>query len=185
MKINQKVPTMDLTRFQTLVRFAQDGSRLPDSDMHGDAHWRAVAAQGLEVASLCNLGSKGRQIAALFGLFHDCRRENEHYDPSHGARAADALNDCAEMPNLAPGLSARLTHSLIMHDNGQVSDDPLVGLGWDADRSLLTRCGMDPDIAFFSCITASDFDPFIERGRAMNHTAPTWDEIWELAFARD
>ena len=40
---------------------------------------------------------------------------------------------------------ATLAHAMRHHDRGQVSDHPLVGTCWDADRLDLWRVGITPD----------------------------------------
>jgi HD superfamily phosphodiesterase len=46
-----------------------------DSPLHGETHWRAVAATGQE---LVEAGSGGDpDVVRWFGLLHDTRRENE------------------------------------------------------------------------------------------------------------
>lgn len=57
-----------------------------DSHLHGDAHWRAVTATGLD---LVDAGSGAdRELVFLFGLLHDSRRVDDGVDPQHGPRAA-------------------------------------------------------------------------------------------------
>ena len=57
-----------------------------DSRLHGEAHWYAVAATGLDLAVDTGADPK---IVFAFGLLHDTRRENEARDPRHGPRAAE------------------------------------------------------------------------------------------------
>jgi len=171
------------TTYLALADHARDGALFPDSFYHGEDHWRAVAAQGLLIAGICNLGQTGRAMAALFGVLHDCRRMNDDYDPEHGARAAELLDTTPLLADLDSGFRDRLSHSLDLHDKGKTTADPLVGLGWDADRTLLTRCGINPDIAFFSCIVPDDLRTMITCGVVATEDPPSWEEIWHAAFA--
>lgn len=81
------------TNFHQVVEFARNGSRSPDSCVHGDEHWRAVTSMGLWLAQRIRLGTKTQRLIFLFGALHDCRRHNDNWDPEHGQRAADAICD--------------------------------------------------------------------------------------------
>lgn len=174
---------IDQDTWSEIVTYATSGSLFPNSIDHGEDHWRAVAAQGLRLSGICNLGQKGRTAGALFGLFHDCRRINDGDDPEHGERGAEALASCDALRALDRGLRDRLIRSMTLHDRGQTTDDLLIGLGWDADRSVLGRVGITPDQRFFSCIPEPQFDDFIHAGKQATRTPPRWDDIWRLAFA--
>jgi uncharacterized protein len=169
--------------FDRVREFAYAGSDMPDSELHGDMHWRAVAAQGLRISELCNMGQRGRTTAALFGLFHDCRRENDGKDPQHGPRGADALIECQSLIEVDPLLMETLAESMIYHDCGTTTFDPMIGLGWDADRSLLTRVGIVPQYHYFSTLPAERFEDFILAGYEQTEKPPSWDHIYSMAFA--
>ena len=174
---------LTLDQFRSAASFARDGSLFPDSPWHGELHWRGVAAQGLLICDMMNLDASARATAALFGAFHDCRRENEDYDPEHGARGAEAmLSWAADNADLDAGFLAELETSMILHDGGETTDEVNVGLGWDADRSLLTRVGISPSFAFFSVIHGDHFIDLIDTGFEINKSAPDWDAIWLSAF---
>lgn len=73
--------------WMALLAQAQSGARLRHSPHHGEVHWRAVAATGLELAR-----RDSRVDAAIclsFAVLHDCRRVSEHRDPHHGPAAAE------------------------------------------------------------------------------------------------
>jgi hypothetical protein len=175
---------LTLTQFMDAVEFAQGGSILPDSEFHGNDHWRAVAMQGLTLSAAHQMSYDGQIVAALFGLFHDCRRHNDDYDPEHGARGARALADSPVAGHLPDHLLETLIRSCVLHDNGQVTDNPMLGLGWDADRSVLTRVGMEPDFAYFSVVQEPEFIDFIASGLVVTRDPPSWEQIWEMAFTR-
>jgi uncharacterized protein len=170
--------------FNQTVKFAYDNSLFPSSEYHGDIHWRAVASQGLWLCDELNLPLEARTIALYFGLLHDSRRENENYDPEHGLRAAQDLHHSPVASKLSASILQTLNDSLIDHDTGKVTYATFEGIGWDADRSLLGRVGMDPEIEYFSLATDENlFDRFIERGEKLHFEAPTWDDNFEHAYA--
>lgn len=174
--------TLSKMAFDDACAFAVDGSDMPSSELHGELHWRAVATQGLQIARICKLGQRGWTAAALFGMFHDCRRENDADDPEHGARGAHALITCSALDNLNPHLMACLHTSMTEHDHGMTTSDPLVGIGWDADRSLLTRVGIVPSFAYFSVLPGEAFEEFIIAGYTATDHPLSWDEIYDAAF---
>jgi uncharacterized protein len=118
---------------------------LAASPLHGEQHWQAVARIGARLAA----ETPGAYLPAilLFALLHDARRENEHYDPLHGARAAELLDRyMADGRIVLPDAAReRLRDAIARHDTGAVSDDALIGLCWDADRLCLPRVGIEPD----------------------------------------
>ena len=164
------------------VGFATAGTLFADSQLHGEAHWKAVASQGILLADICGLGNEGRAVGALFGLFHDSRRENDDHDPEHGRRAARAFTQWAMSSAISDELHDALVQSMILHDTGQVTDDRIVGIGWDADRSTLERVGIDPDPRFFSCVPEGYFKEYVAAGRSVTSAPPDWDEIYDRAF---
>jgi len=172
-----------LPEFRSAVRFAQEGSFLPDSDLHGDQHWRAVAMQGLTLAAINNLQPQAHKIAVLFGLFHDCRRLDDGYDPDHGKRGAQAILDSPIRNSIAPSALEILIPSCEQHDEGHTTTNVHVGIGWDADRSVLTRVGIEPHFAFFSVVRETDFVDFVASGIEKTRNPPTWDQLWEMAFS--
>jgi len=173
-----------VSSFLDAVGHARSGALDADCTLHGEPHWRAVAAQGLLVAQICRLGADARAAAAVFGLFHDSRRQTDGWDPHHGARGASAFLESGLADFLPDALCADLVQSMILHDAGQTSSDPRIGIGWDADRSLLTRCGMMPDPAFFSCVgEGPDFERLLAAGRAATHDPPSWQAIAQAALS--
>jgi uncharacterized protein len=121
------------------------GAPLLHSTIHGEPHWQAVARIGLRLA-VETPGAEPR-LAALFAILHDCRRENDHYDPDHGRRAAGLLDELRASDNLAlPHTDfARLRDAVALHNDGETSVDPAIGVCWDADRLCLPRVGIEPE----------------------------------------
>lgn len=117
---------------------------------HGPGHWLQVERNVImlgEHTPGCDL-----EVARLFALLHDCRRENEGRDPEHGARAAEFAQELHDRGMLAldPGRLATLKYAMTHHNGGQVSADPTIGVCWDADRLDLPRVGTTPDIDLMS-----------------------------------
>ena len=118
--------------------------------IHGPAHWLKVAQNGKTLAEATD--GADASVAQMFGLLHDCERRNDEHDPQHGPRAAvfaQKLFDQGKLPLTEPQLSL-LKLACERHDLGEVSDDPTLGVCWDADRLELPRVGIRPDPKFFS-----------------------------------
>jgi uncharacterized protein len=150
-----------------------------DSPAHGEAHWRCVAATGL--ALVPESSGADPAVVFLFGLLHDTRRENEHYDPGHGLRAAAHTRQLAAarvLPLETPRLDL-LCHALELHSDGLVSEDATVAVCWDADRLHLPRVGIDPDPERFSTALARRPEQLAAAAR-LRETAPTWVEVLAL-----
>jgi uncharacterized protein len=171
--------------FQHARRYAQDGSLFPDSEYHGDDHWRAVAYQGLLLSSMMVGGQRGRSTALLFGLFHDCRRENDGFDQEHGPRGAQAFLDCDHLMDLDDNLRHTLAEAMISHDRGETTQHPFKAIGWDADRSTLGRVDITPTFNYFSMVTPCQFEDYILSGIKVTQDPPSWDILYDLAFLAD
>lgn len=170
--------------FQQAIEFAVGGSNFPESQLHGQDHWRAVAAQGIALATELKYPPKARYMALLFGLFHDSRRVNDDYDPEHGARAAQAFKEffSGEREALCDAVFLdQMTDALVYHDKGRNHSDPMVSLGWDADRSCLGRCGITPALSFFSIVPERLFEGFVRLGGEHSYKAPSWDALYDHA----
>lgn len=146
---------------------------------HGDAHWRCVAAIGMELARQAGLDP---MPMAVFGALHDRFRWNEHDDPEHGRRAAEAARQAGILAALGP-MGNAMAQALVHHDRGMTSADPFIGRCWDADRLTLPRVGIAPRIEFMSSIMSdSDLDAWIDRAWEIMDAPPSWDEISRLAL---
>jgi uncharacterized protein len=110
------------------------------SSLHGPGHWRRVAFNGQALAA--ETTGADAEVAALFALFHDAMRLNDGHDPSHGPRAATLAR---ELSGLKGGHLVLLAAACDGHADGSVSDDPTIGVCWDADRLDLPRVGVTPD----------------------------------------
>ena len=119
-----------------------------DSHLHGEEHWHAVTATGLDLA--VDEPGADPELLFLFGLIHDTRRQSDGRDREHGPRAGAFAVELhtAGVFALEPERLELLCFALERHAFGEVSADPRVGACWDADRLHLPRVGfaVDPDL---------------------------------------
>jgi len=147
-----------------------------DSTLHGEDHWRRVAAAGLEL--LPETPGADPMVVFLFALFHDSMRLNDGRDPLHGPRGA-AL--AGEMRGGAFGLGdaemGLLSFACAEHTNGGVGSDPTVGACWDADRLNLWRVGIRPDPRLLSTGAAKSAGR-IAWARELQREHPAWEDLY-------
>jgi uncharacterized protein len=150
-----------------------------DSAVHGEAHWRAVAATGLSLAD--DLLGCDREVVFLFGLLHDTRRVNDQFDPDHGPRAATWARELWAVAVLPLGHERldRLCEAIALHTRGLVTEDATIGACWDADRLHLPRVWIDPDPQRFSTRLAHGPGP-LAAATELRDRPPSWDELLEL-----
>jgi len=119
-----------------------------ETHLHGEEHWHAVTATGLDLA--VDEPGADPELLFLFGLLHDTRRQSDGRDREHGPRAAAFAVElhAAGVFALEAGRLELLRFALERHAFGEVSDDPRIGACWDADRLHLPRVGfaVDPDL---------------------------------------
>ncbi len=167
----------------TLVAAVLSRAWRRDSPWHGEAHWRCVAATGLELGTA--LDGTDPVVVFCFGLLHDTRRENETYDPGHGPRAeafAEELRAEGALVLDDPRFEA-LGEALRLHSNGQVSADPTIGACWDADRLHLPRVSIEPDPTLFSTSAAHGAARLSAAAALREHGAPGWEALVAVAAA--
>jgi len=121
--------------------------------LHGPGHWEQVERNAVKLAKRtpgCDL-----EVARLFAILHDCRRQNEGSDGMHGERAADFAQDLHDKGMLDIDLEqlAKLKYAMQFHNAGMVNHDPTIGVCWDADRLDLPRVGTRP-VAEMLCTQA-------------------------------
>ena len=102
--------------WQALLAEARDGSRLRHSPHHGEIHWRAVAATGLELARRDLRVDPA--ICVAFAVLHDCRRVREHRDPQHGPAAAGVARSSKALLALLGAERAPLVAEACFHHEG-------------------------------------------------------------------
>jgi len=148
-----------------------------DSTLHGDDHWRCVAATGLALAPW--VGDVDRTLVFCFGLLHDTRRLTDSFDPEHGARAASFAEELRDegVLLLDDERLGCLGEALDDHSNGHVSVDPTIGTCWDADRLHLPRVGIRPRRELLS--TRAAWGEAAAAAAALLRTdgAPSWETL--------
>ena len=116
--------------------------------LHGIEHWRAVEKNVIMFVDKC---SGDVEVARLFAIFHDCKRQNENIDPGHGERAAEFLKSLnGKIFSLSDDRFKLLYKACFYHNKGIVDDNPTIGACWDADRMELPRVGITPDPSLMS-----------------------------------
>ncbi|MFH2056443.1 MAG: hypothetical protein ABIJ61_10825 [bacterium] len=137
-----------------LLRAIATEYQLDPAGFHGFAHWSRVCEFGRRLADASNVD---RRLVELFALVHDCRRLDDGHDVLHGARAADALRGWqGTLIQLDTTDLDRLLYACEHHTAGKLSDDPLIGVCWDADRLDLSRLKYEIDVDLLSTAAAKD-----------------------------
>ncbi len=136
--------------FDAVLAWASQEATLADSSVHGREHWVRVA----ENAALLARRTPGADetVARLFGLLHDHRRISDGRDPKHGPRGAASILRIREtlLTDLTDGQFALLQAAIRGHNGTPRSEDPTIGVCFDADRLELSRVLIEPDPRFFS-----------------------------------
>ena len=161
------VDALDMLLVEIRARSTGIGSRI-----HGERHWRTVAANGLWLAE--PLPDADTYVIFLFALLHDSMRESDGHDPEHGPRAA-ALAGTLHAEGVLPATAVQLEtlqYACFEHTNGLVSNDPTIGCCWDADRLDLPRVWIEPDPALFST-------PRAHEGVPQWGEPPSWETLYE------
>jgi uncharacterized protein len=150
-------------------------SPVSTSPSHGEEHWRRVATAGLDLA-----GEVGADplLVVLFALFHDCMRFDQYRDPDHGKRGgflACCLNN--ELIGLSDDRLDLLYTACAGHPAGNTSNDPTVGVCWDADRLDLYRFEQGATGGSWST-TPGRTTAVHERAMALVGAPPEWESIF-------
>ena len=127
-----KVP--EAPEFSEVVHVCTRASLL-ESPLHGKKHWFKVYAN----CRILKPGDEFRKFFFAFAMLHDCRREMEFQDEAHGYLASLTV---PEYPVLRDAIQ--------YHSLGATTDDPLMGVCWDADRLELPRVGTRVRTKFLS-----------------------------------
>lgn len=156
-----------------LVDHVLAGAWRRDSALHGESHWQAVAATGLDLVA--SKPGADHELVFLFGLLHDTRRQNEGRDYEHGPRAAGFTRDLHQtgVLKLDGGRLELLCDALERHAFGEISDDPTIGACWDADRLHLPRVGFEVNPSLLST-TAALADGALDAAAAHRSRPPAW-----------
>lgn len=168
--------------FTDFAKRIEGVAELGTSSVHGIRHWKAVTQTALLLADLIDEADVG--VALLFGLLHDSQRTNENEDPDHGPFAADLMQQLRRegVITISDERADKLAEAMSLHDAGGVSDDPTIGVCWDADRLQLQRLGYPLDPERLS--TPEAMDPQIQRIAAkFDHSPIDWNELKAMADA--
>lgn len=171
--------------WEGLLAEARAGSRLKASPDHGERHWRAVAATGLEIARRDDRADAA--ICVAFAVLHDCRRVSEYRDPQHGPAAARVARESRTLRDLLGEERAEIV-ATACHDHEGTTHSrewSLVGACFDADRFTLGRVGIDPDPRYFSLILDDpSFSEMVRFAQAASDAPPKWADLFaEVASA--
>ena len=122
--------------------------KLGARSFHGSWHWHNVHDKAVQLAE----ATPGADIKVVkaFAVFHDSQRENEDEDPEHGKRAANFIRDYRSRIELDDKQLECLMYACEHHTGGINSNDPTIGVCWDADRLDLPRVGIIPDTKYLS-----------------------------------
>ncbi len=175
---------MEAGALSALVATALARAWRAESTLHGDEHWRCVAATGLELAAW--VAGSDRILGFCFGLLHDTRRLTDDADPEHGARAAAFAEELQRegLLMLDDVRVAVLADALVDHSAGLVSDDPTTGVCWDADRLHLPRVSIAPRGALLSTAAARGEAPIAAAALLRSNGPPSWDVLVAAAVPR-
>jgi uncharacterized protein len=160
---------------ERLLAAVEERSPRFDSYIHGEQHWRAVAEVGLRL--IADERKADRMVVFLFALFHDSMRVNEDTDPGHGQRGADLA---AELHGraflLPPDKLELLVRACAEHTDAPFSDDPTLGVCFDADRLNLWRVGKTPSPKYLSTDAAVE-DELQHWSKSLHGHARDWAEL--------
>ncbi len=161
---------------ERLVAAVLERSTGKDSSIHGESHWKRVAAAGL--ALVPETPGADPALVFLFALFHDCMRLNDDYDPFHGPRGAALARELrGEVFDLEEAEMDLLGFACQEHTNGGVGSDPTVGVCWDADRLNLWRVGRRPHPRLLSTEAARSGERIVwARDLQGEHFA--WEQLY-------
>lgn len=154
------------------------GYQLPLDGIHGISHWARVIENGLRLAAH---NGADPQITALFGVFHDCKRENESRDNDHGKRGGDfACTLRGDLLILTDTKFDLLYYACSYHTSGLTEGDITVRTCWDADRLDLNRVKIKTDPKRLCTEEAKSPDILTWAGnRAKNRHSPDIVNIWK------
>lgn len=124
---------------------------------HGLWHWEKVEKNAVFLAK--ETPNADKVVAQLFALIHDSKRINEDEDPKHGHRSAAWAEELYQEGRLKINKAQLdvLVEACKYHNEGDTSDNPTVGVCWDADRLDLPRVGITPDPKYLSTEAGKNF----------------------------
>lgn len=137
----------ELERILTRLRQRLDGQFCPlASVLHGLDHLQEVAMLAGAIAA--EMGHDPAP-AMLAGLLHDAARVDDGPGNAHALASAELARKI--LPEQFPEMPAEpIAAAIAAHADGLVTDDPLAGALWDADRLTIGRAGFRLNVELFS-----------------------------------
>lgn len=171
---------MTATLWHALLAEARADAPLRASPLHGERHWRAVAAIGLGLRG--HDPAVDRRVMLAFGMLHDCRRFSEGDDHGHGPRAAAAMAGSRVLSALMDAAQVQeVLHACRVHTAARrldAGDSASAAACLDADRFTLRRVGTEPRPAFFSLdYDAAAFRHWLAQGDTWTLEPPSWEAL--------
>lgn len=139
---------------QPYVDFLAHQYELSHNGAFGVEHWFRTLINGRILAE------KTRADIAVvehFAMLHDIKRQDEHRDIEHGARAADFANSLVgAWIHLDHSQMLKLDEAIRFHSMGRLSRDITVQVCWDSNRLDLGRLGDKLDPSYLGTRVARD-----------------------------
>ncbi|MDA3939962.1 MAG: hypothetical protein PF693_11765 [Spirochaetia bacterium] len=161
-----------------LIKAILSEYNLPWDGIHGIAHWARVMENGQRLAEE---NGADKEIAALFAVFHDCRRQNESRDDGHGKRGGDfAYTLKGNLLTLNDNQFDLLYYACSGHTSGKTEGDITVRTCWDSDRLDLNRVNIktDPDRLCTNEAKKPEILTWASK-RAGDHFVPEIMSLWK------
>lgn len=137
-----------------------------NTKIHGVEHLRQVAYLSGRLA-LCN--NVNIMDAVIAGYLHDCSREDDEDGNVHAHESAYLAQKIIRL-NWTNVNFEKIFNSIYYHADGMITNDPLLGCVWDADRLGLVRLGTLPDQKLLSTQIAKRFHSrYIEDHSLLQH----------------
>jgi uncharacterized protein len=142
---------------KTLIKAIVNQYAQPIEGRHGLPHWARVLENGRLLAERTDADLA---VVELFAIFHDAGRQNEAFDPDHGARGADLARQFHKegLITINERQLSLLTHACEAHTDGLITGDLTVRVCWDSDRLDLGRAGIRPAHGLLCTGAARDSD---------------------------
>lgn len=126
-----------------------------EDGIHGIYHWARVIENGWEISQDNNANMK---VITAFGLFHDCKRENDEHDPEHGFRGGEFMEKYKDKLNLTEEEFQKAKIACSGHTDILHNDDIDISTCWDADRLDLLRVDIYPNPEYLNNEISKDPD---------------------------
>ena len=134
-------------KLERVLSYATTQAR--SSTLHGQAHWARVASFGAQLSR--ESPGADPHVVSIFAALHDTQRFTDDHDPDHGRRAAELTLELRGVLFEATDEQLDLLVEAIgSHADGLITEEPTIGVCWDADRLDLPRCGMPVDPTMLS-----------------------------------